>query len=642
MSTSPSGAHGACVQNLPTDPKKWSEGVEVEVTAELSQLLEGIHNAQVREDRGVSLLLLQPNTRAAVGELLRARATQPEADSIRYWYRFEGGGPTHAWISAGRFAVLDTAAGPLRFGASHVADGLVEWNRLAALPGQLDARLAAATATAVRQIFAPDVRFARIRSSDRLLVPVLVFRDHNGTNPISLLDGSLLRQAMIALAAPGQDVRMFTGVHHLHEHPHLATAVARARRADSVHQMDLLGHFATRTQPYLDTAVLHEAMVRAADPLAAELLRGSAPEMASAFFTSSPSGNDTATKRRSEGVRVLPVYVLSLTDDSSETDTPLLLDREGLVAARPDSVVVLHSRAKTLRVPYFHDSRPVHVDPAALTRHVLAGLAQALAGISPPTVRYSAVHRREVADLTWANGLHPFGPFSNSSLLSPLLTDLVMRNCKSLTSSSVVSLTSLIPSPKDALSSVHQALEVARQKMEDVNAFARAYLYDPFGKELDNDEPRDWLDFLYHTPAAASARAPLSQRAVSRLHEEMERLVSSAKALAVQLSDSSEAQQLAAYRGAVGFGRLAEVFRQYVYENINTAERELLCCALQSSVASNRLQLNPEPPVTHRPLPLLLLAFLIVGAAGGYAYWRRQQLKGVYQRPRKRYSPTLY
>ena len=64
--------------------------------------------------------------------------------------------------------------------------------------------------------------------------------------------------------------------------------------------------------------------------------------------------------------------------------------------------------------------------PSLAQRHILAGLASAVGGLSAPYERASRIHERHVVNWLWAAGCHPFGPFSNSSQISQILQDVAL------------------------------------------------------------------------------------------------------------------------------------------------------------------------------------------------------------------------
>lgn len=69
-----------------------------------------------------------------------------------------------------------------------------------------------------------------------------------------------------------------------------------------------------------------------------------------------------------------------------------------------------------------------HAIPSQAQRHILAGLASVVGGLSAPYEKASHVHERPVVNWLLAAGCHPFGPFSNTSQISQLLRDVALVN----------------------------------------------------------------------------------------------------------------------------------------------------------------------------------------------------------------------
>lgn len=64
--------------------------------------------------------------------------------------------------------------------------------------------------------------------------------------------------------------------------------------------------------------------------------------------------------------------------------------------------------------------------PSQAQRHIIAGLASVVGGVSAPYEKASHVHERPVVNWLLASGCHPFGPFSNTSELSQMLQDVAL------------------------------------------------------------------------------------------------------------------------------------------------------------------------------------------------------------------------
>lgn len=75
---------------------------------------------------------------------------------------------------------------------------------------------------------------------------------------------------------------------------------------------------------------------------------------------------------------------------------------------------------------YVSETERIHVVPSQVQRHIVAGLASVVGGLSAPYERVSHIHERPIVNWLLAAGCHPFGPFSNVSKLSQLLQDVTL------------------------------------------------------------------------------------------------------------------------------------------------------------------------------------------------------------------------
>ncbi len=75
---------------------------------------------------------------------------------------------------------------------------------------------------------------------------------------------------------------------------------------------------------------------------------------------------------------------------------------------------------------YVSETERRHAIPSQAQRHILAGLASVVGGLSAPYEKASHVHERPVVNWLWATGCHPFGPFSNTSQISQMLQDVAL------------------------------------------------------------------------------------------------------------------------------------------------------------------------------------------------------------------------
>ncbi|KAK1295082.1 hypothetical protein QJS10_CPA16g01682 [Acorus calamus] len=335
-----------------------------------------------------------------------------EADYI-YRYRYRGGGASQVWLSSGRFVVIDLSAGPCTYGKIETEEGSIS----------------SLISTTIEHVIAPDLRFETVDLTSRLLVPIIVLQNHNRYNILQAghnysIDVQAIEKEVKKMVHAGQEVVIVGGSHALHRHEKLAIAVSKATRSHSLHETKKDGRFHVHTKTYLDGAVLKEEMERSADVLAAGLLDISDPSLSSKFYLrqhwmdESDGSQDSIIKHR-------PLWAAY---NTKRVDTNLLMDDESLVWTSKDVVIVLQHDTEKIPLSYVSETDRMHAYPLLAQRHILAGLASAVGGLSAPYEKVSHIHERPISSWLWAMGCHPFGPFSNSSETSQLLQDVALRS----------------------------------------------------------------------------------------------------------------------------------------------------------------------------------------------------------------------
>ncbi|KAK0607694.1 hypothetical protein LWI29_018753 [Acer saccharum] len=467
-----------------------------------------------------------------VSQLTEEDLKKQEGDYI-YRYRYNGGGASQVWLSSGRFVVVDLSSGPCTYGKIETEEGSVSHRTLPRIrnvmfPSGLGARsdrtthdifvgqLAALVSATVEHAIAPDVRFETVDMTTRLLVPIIVLQNHNRYNIMEkghnyTIDIEAIEREVKKLVHDGQEVVIVGGSHGLHRHEKLAIAVSKAMRGHSLQETKKDGRFHVQTKTYLDGAILKEEMERSADVLAAGLLEVADPSLSSKFFLrqhwmdeseasgdsilkhkplwasyNSKHGKEKKKKKpqkkegdlyRTYGTRVIPVFVLSLAD----VDAHLMMEDESLVWTSNDVVIVLEHQNEKIPLSYVSETERRHAFPSLAQRHILAGLASAVGGLSAPYEKASHVHERPIVDWLWATGCHPFGPFSNASQISQMLQDVALRNT--------------------IYARVDSALRRIRETSETVQAFAAEYLKTPLGEPVKDKKNKSstelWLEKFY-------------------------------------------------------------------------------------------------------------------------------------------------
>ncbi|KAM0831297.1 hypothetical protein ACQ4PT_065640 [Festuca glaucescens] len=547
---------------------------------------------------------------SAIGGLTEQELKKQEADYI-YRYRYNGGGATQVWLSSGRFVVIDLSAGPCTYGKIETEEGSVSYRSMPRLSNIIFPRgLAAPSATSTQNIFmgqlgglisttiehviAPDIRFETVDMTLRLLVPIIVLQNHNRYNILQAghnnsIDVQAIEREVKKMVHAGQEVIVISGSHALHEHEKLAVAVSKAMRSHSLHETRTDGRFHVRTKTYLDGAILKEEMERSADVLSAGLLEVADPSLSSRYFLKqhwmeeqdnvqdsikhkpiweSYMPRNKKEKRagkkkhgsmyRTYGTRVIPVFVLSL----AEVDAELMMEEESLVWTSKDVVIVLEHNNKMIPLSYVSETTRQFAYPSLAQRHILAGLASAVGGLSAPYERASRIHERPIVNWLWSAGCHPFGPFSNSSQISQILQDVALRTT--------------------IYARVDAALRKIRDTSESVQSFASDHLKTPLGEPVKGNKNKSstdlWVEKFYKK--VTTLPEPFPHDLVERLEEYLDRLEGQLVDLSSLLYDH---RLVDASQNSSDILQSTIFTEQYV-ERVLSAERDKMkCCRIEYS-----------------------------------------------------------
>ncbi|XP_022938319.1 uncharacterized protein LOC111444453 isoform X1 [Cucurbita moschata] len=536
-----------------------------------------------------------------------------EGDYI-YRYRYDGGGATQVWLGSGRYAVIDLSAGPCTYGKIETEEGSVSSRTLPRLRNVLFPRgfgaatdhstqdnflgqLAALVSTTIEHVIAPDVRFETVDMMTRLLIPIIVLQNHNRYNIMEKghncsINVEAIEAEVKKMVHAGQEVVIIGGAHLLHRHEKLAIAVSKAMRSHSLQETKNDGRFHVHTKTYLDGAILREEMERSADVLAAGLLEVADPSLSDKFFLRQVSikhwmdesdvSIDSVLKHkphwatyqakfskkvkktekkpgdlhRTYGTRILPVFVLSLAD----VDSKLMMEDDSLVYASKDVVIVLEHQNEKIPLRYVSETHRRYADPSQAQRHILAGLASAVGGLTAPYERASHVHERAVVNWLWAAGCHPFGPFSNTSQVSQMLQDVALRNT--------------------IYARVDSALHRVRDTSEAVQSFAAEHLKTPLGEPVKGKKNKTttdvWLEKFFKR--TTNLPEPFPHELVERLEKYLDNLEEQLVDLSSLLYDHH--LQDADWNSSEIFQ--SSIFTQQYVDYVLIEEREKMkCCSIQ-------------------------------------------------------------
>ncbi|KAK4767501.1 hypothetical protein SAY86_015251 [Trapa natans] len=544
-----------------------------------------------------------------LGQLTEEDMRKQEGDYV-YRYRYNGGGATQVWLASSRFLVIDLSAGPCTYGKIETEEGSVSYRTLPRFRNIMFPRgftaasdhsshevfigqLASLISTTIEHVIAPDIRFETVDLASRLLIPIIVLQNHNRYNIMEKghnysIDIAAIESEVKNMVHNGQEVVIIGGSHALHHHEKIAIAVSKAIRSRSLQETKNDGRFHVHTKTYLDGGILKEEMERSADVLAAGLLEVADPSLSNKFFLrqnwmdESVESSDSILKHkplwatydskmrkdkkkrkkkvgdvhRTYGTRVIPVFVLSLAD----VDPELMMEDESLVWTSSDVVIVLQHPNEKIPLSYVSETERRNALPYQAQRHILAGLASAVGGLTAPYEKASHVHERAVMNWLWSAGCHPFGPFSNTSQISQMLKDVALRNT--------------------IYARVDSALHKIRDTSEVVQAFASEYLKTPLGESVKGKKNKTttelWLEKFYKKTTNLPEPFP---------HELVDRLEKYLDSLEEQLVDLSS--MLYDHRLQDAHLNSSEIFQSSIFthqyvERILASEREKMkCCSIE-------------------------------------------------------------
>ncbi len=190
-----------------------------------------------------AMLILNPS-KTAMRPVHASSTPQFKALPYQYRYRYNGGAATQSWVAAQRYLVVDLSSGPCEYGVTDSGEGTVTIGtipQLATRKGvpltvnehdpntghaktkqqieaekatattlltvQFQAQLASVVVSAVRHIFVTDVRFDHVAFAEKLIVPIIVMRNHKRFDPFAPVSKSHDPAGMHSTPLPSTHLR---------------------------------------------------------------------------------------------------------------------------------------------------------------------------------------------------------------------------------------------------------------------------------------------------------------------------------------------------------------------------------------------------------------------------------------------------
>jgi len=505
----------------------------------------------------------------------------------------------------GRYAVVDLSAGPAWYGADNGAAGAVDSSTLArldlggrtslgmitsAMKANIQANLVATVVSGVQHVLAPDLVCQTEETGEdhhhhheeKIFIPVITFRNHKLFDPVHrdtetsekfseyFIDTGKIQEAVNQLALPGQKVELVVEqAQDLSEFVSVSKAIARAIREDTKREpsKNADGRYVMTMRPYLDSEIVrHEfnASLHILDSIAPDLFEDNS-ELWHFIHPAIPDGGDHEDDPEAHrklkvqaGTHVFPVYIFSLLGLQRE----LLIDQKDLVSTGKEGIIVLQTGDDAVSVPYFDQGTHVTVTPRQSTQHVISGLATSFAGLVSPITRVDQPSGRKVDNFLWAVGAHPWGSFSNTTSISAMFTDMVLRNFVVLR--------------------LDMAQRLIWTSIERLDNFTQQYLYDPFSKTGDaKDASAENIHFM--TAAETQEESPFPVETVSSLSKELETMQTRLEQVGGELGNLDDLAE--AYEFSNDVLSDARSFEKRALGVLQEAELDLACCDVEHKVS---------------------------------------------------------
>lgn len=537
------------------------------------------------------------------GKYEDAKLSDEEAGYI-YRYQYNGVGETAIWHSSKNYMVVDLSAGPSTYGPLVSQGGAVTpqalpsikdtyqqlLDQLKAVPNQqtvrefarqaaehglvtlLAGRLAALLAAGTKAAFVPDMASQHIEQAKTVLVPLVVLSDHPVTADESIaqtqenyygINVTHVEAALAHLLSEGQEGVVITTFHELHKHKQLAAALHKATRSHSESVVDVAAArdykgtdmgIHSHSHTYIDPDVLMQEIEMSADMLTHGLV--------TVAHTMGKEAEHHIAQLRHEGTRVVPVFVLALQNHPED----VVLSNRELMAADHDNVVVLQLRHGSkwggpdeFITGHMANGRRVVLDGAKSTRHVIAGLAQALTGVTPPYQHFESSLDKLEVDWRWAAGATPFGPYSNYEGVSEIMQNAARRNV--------------------LLAHVGAALRQLQQQLDALDAFVAHHFKGPWAGAGLGDSGRHWLDTVASTRHGYNST--LNKEVVYQLESSLSNISTMVEELAMEMftHDFKAADDIVGNRLLPAVAALCTELDQ----QLDAAEEVMQCCHMGST-----------------------------------------------------------
>ncbi|KAK5575329.1 hypothetical protein RB653_010587 [Dictyostelium firmibasis] len=586
--------------------------VEIEVLesyfeSEIKKIKQNNNNNNDNE-RDYNIIFINPSKdRILAGRSLNNN-DKTQLNQFKYQYSKNGQITSPCWIGSSRFLVVDFSAGPLKYGTTlhkssdeYYSEGSIDYDSIPRLieyfvkdgysgtsiqgasPIEIISHMSSLVIGSIKNVFLQDTKFNYIPLFQKILIPILIFKDSSDINvQKDLLDVELIKRQSKRLF-PFSKVEFIFAEHSIHEHKHISMAFSKSIKSHSSFEMNPTnGKFFSTRKQYLDSKELLLSLKQEDDILASGLIGNDVSQIPlSLKVTSNKNRNSPSQKSK-----ILPVYIFTLTsstfnsNNTNNNNNNLLLDKYHSYASNQDAIVVLMSN-HTYNSTFYKGNLPVQINSLySGTRNIIAGLGSSQ-GLLGPTLHYSESHNRLVNNFLWSFGASPWNLFhgrsndvsngftGGSGDISEIFIDAIIRN-------------TIITSIQSSEHNLNLALN-------EITRFSSKYLIDSLGFEIEDIslyKGNFIIDRLYHTPPS---KLPILKSIVQRLHNDLEQITNEItnqiKSIPSYLNSKelNSLQKEKISQDLIMVATQVVGFLDYVHKEISNVETQLLCCAITHS-----------------------------------------------------------
>lgn len=332
-------------------------------------------------------------------------------------------------------------------------------------------KLTSIVTSAIQTLTSGSLRYRESQIAEKIICPIIIIKNGDiftNDSITSLIQPNinLIKRWIQPQLFPYQELILISNTHYVDEHPTLSVSIASSIKKyssitesiEKYHGLDITNNN-IETIPYISTAIILKELMNIGDSLCQLLFKrtghdATIDELLNLEATNYQNKDDNNKNNKIIGPRfikttkltwsdvpissnseksyhsklsIIPIFVLSdmhiYIDRNNNNNNYIklqpLLNKDSIVSIDKDSTlsVVLHSTLSNVSIYSSNLKKWVQTKKLSNINDVISeGLSKVLTGLSSPQVQLKDT--RNVIDLTWTHGLHPFNPYGSLSSIN--------------------------------------------------------------------------------------------------------------------------------------------------------------------------------------------------------------------------------